>query len=181
MPEDEAFSPAEIELTVFAIDAWQTGLGECRKSDCANALNAAVAFLSIFRALLAEGSSRTAISVLNQARTVSGRAGLRLEAYDGLEAGLLRERLVDIEGEMRLAWESVEAALKFVIASRSDVSARRLLCRIRFGPYNSVRDSVRRPGARNPRKNDAAVDRMCASIREFGFRIRALQHVNFSP
>jgi len=25
--------------------------------------------------------------------------------------------------------------------------------------------------ARNPRKNDAAVDRMCASIREFGFKI----------
>ena len=25
--------------------------------------------------------------------------------------------------------------------------------------------------ARNPRKNDAAADRMCASIREFGFRI----------
>jgi hypothetical protein len=24
--------------------------------------------------------------------------------------------------------------------------------------------------ARNPRKNDAAVDRMCASIREFGFK-----------
>ncbi|MGA3029075.1 MAG: hypothetical protein ABSF98_30435 [Bryobacteraceae bacterium] len=24
---------------------------------------------------------------------------------------------------------------------------------------------------RNPRKNDAAVDRMCASIREFGFKI----------
>jgi len=28
--------------------------------------------------------------------------------------------------------------------------------------------------ARNPRKNDAAVDRMCASIREFGFKIRVL-------
>jgi len=25
--------------------------------------------------------------------------------------------------------------------------------------------------ARNPRKNDAAVDRMCSSIREFGFKI----------
>jgi len=25
--------------------------------------------------------------------------------------------------------------------------------------------------ARNPRKNDAQVDRMCAAIREFGFRI----------
>ena len=25
--------------------------------------------------------------------------------------------------------------------------------------------------ARNPRKNDAAVDRMCGSIREFGFKI----------
>jgi hypothetical protein len=24
--------------------------------------------------------------------------------------------------------------------------------------------------ARNPRKNDAAVDRMCSSIREFGFK-----------
>ena len=24
---------------------------------------------------------------------------------------------------------------------------------------------------RNPRKNDAAVDRMCGSIREFGFKI----------
>src|SRR5579871_5942778 len=28
--------------------------------------------------------------------------------------------------------------------------------------------------ARNPRKNDAAVDRMCASIREFGFKIPCL-------
>jgi ParB-like chromosome segregation protein Spo0J len=28
--------------------------------------------------------------------------------------------------------------------------------------------------ARNPRKNDAAVDRMCSSIREFGFRIPVL-------
>lgn len=26
------------------------------------------------------------------------------------------------------------------------------------------------PYARNPRKNDGAVDRMCASIREFGFK-----------
>jgi ParB-like chromosome segregation protein Spo0J len=28
--------------------------------------------------------------------------------------------------------------------------------------------------ARNPRKNDAAIDRMCASIREFGFKIPCL-------
>jgi ParB-like chromosome segregation protein Spo0J len=28
--------------------------------------------------------------------------------------------------------------------------------------------------ARNPRKNDAAVNRMCASIREFGFKIPVL-------
>jgi hypothetical protein len=28
--------------------------------------------------------------------------------------------------------------------------------------------------ARNPRKNDGAVDRMCASIREFGFKIPVL-------
>ena len=28
--------------------------------------------------------------------------------------------------------------------------------------------------ARNPRKNDAVVDRMCSSIREFGFKIPAL-------
>src|ERR1035438_8676301 len=27
---------------------------------------------------------------------------------------------------------------------------------------------------RNPRKNDAAVDRMCASLREFGFKIPVL-------
>ena len=27
---------------------------------------------------------------------------------------------------------------------------------------------------RNPRKNDSAVDRMCASIREFGFKIPVL-------
>src|SRR2546430_330626 len=27
---------------------------------------------------------------------------------------------------------------------------------------------------RNPRKNDSAVDRMCGSIREFGFKIRVL-------
>src|SRR5215472_4737502 len=30
------------------------------------------------------------------------------------------------------------------------------------------------PYSRNPRKNDAAVDRMCASIREFGFKIPCL-------
>ena len=30
------------------------------------------------------------------------------------------------------------------------------------------------PYARNPRKNDAAVDRMCASIQEFGFKIPVL-------
>jgi len=28
--------------------------------------------------------------------------------------------------------------------------------------------------ARNPRKNDQAVDRMCASLREFGFKIPCL-------
>jgi ParB-like chromosome segregation protein Spo0J len=33
----------------------------------------------------------------------------------------------------------------------------------RFAPY-----------PRNPRKNDAAIDRMCASIREFGFKIPVL-------
>ena len=31
-----------------------------------------------------------------------------------------------------------------------------------------------KPYERNPRKNDAAVDRMCASIREFGFKIPCL-------
>src|SRR6185295_5830853 len=30
------------------------------------------------------------------------------------------------------------------------------------------------PYARNPRKNDAAVDRMCFSIKEFGFKIPCL-------
>src|SRR6516164_5700664 len=30
------------------------------------------------------------------------------------------------------------------------------------------------PYGRNPRKNDAAVDRMCGSIREFGFKIPVL-------
>ena len=32
--------------------------------------------------------------------------------------------------------------------------------------------------ARNPRKNDGAVDRMCASIREFGFKIPVLARSN---
>jgi len=32
--------------------------------------------------------------------------------------------------------------------------------------------------ARNPRKNDAAVDRMCASIREFGFKVPCLVRSN---
>src|SRR5438552_3317037 len=32
--------------------------------------------------------------------------------------------------------------------------------------------------ARNPRKNDAAVDRMCSSIREFGFKIPCLARSN---
>jgi len=30
------------------------------------------------------------------------------------------------------------------------------------------------PYERNPRKNDAAVERMCASLREFGFKIPCL-------
>jgi ParB-like chromosome segregation protein Spo0J len=30
------------------------------------------------------------------------------------------------------------------------------------------------PYSRNPRKNDAAVDRMCGSIREFGFKLPCL-------
>src|ERR1035438_3332171 len=30
------------------------------------------------------------------------------------------------------------------------------------------------PYARNPRKNDAVVDRMCSSIREFGFKVPVL-------
>ena len=30
--------------------------------------------------------------------------------------------------------------------------------------------------ARNPRRNDSAVDRMCSSIREFGFKIPVLAH-----
>jgi DNA modification methylase len=34
------------------------------------------------------------------------------------------------------------------------------------------------PYARNPRKNDAAVDRMCSSIREFGFKIPVLARCN---
>src|SRR5205085_4975379 len=34
------------------------------------------------------------------------------------------------------------------------------------------------PYARNPRKNDTAVDRMAASIREFGFKIPVLARSN---
>jgi ParB-like chromosome segregation protein Spo0J len=34
------------------------------------------------------------------------------------------------------------------------------------------------PYARNPRKNDAVVDRMCGSIREFGFKIPILARSN---
>src|SRR5580693_5477105 len=34
------------------------------------------------------------------------------------------------------------------------------------------------PYERNPRKNDAAVDRMCGSIREFGFKIPVLVRSN---
>jgi len=34
------------------------------------------------------------------------------------------------------------------------------------------------PYDRNPRKNDAAVDRMCGSIREFGFKIPVLARSN---
>jgi hypothetical protein len=32
--------------------------------------------------------------------------------------------------------------------------------------------------ARNPRKNDSAVDRMCSSIREFGFKIPCLVRIS---
>jgi ParB-like chromosome segregation protein Spo0J len=45
-------------------------------------------------------------------------------------------------------------------APRTEIQTRRI---DRFVPY-----------ARNPRKNDAAVDRMCASIRKFGFKIPVL-------
>ncbi|HEX3818808.1 MAG TPA: hypothetical protein VHW45_00665 [Candidatus Sulfotelmatobacter sp.] len=34
------------------------------------------------------------------------------------------------------------------------------------------------PYARNPRKNDGAVDRMCGSIQEFGFKIPCLVRSN---
>ena len=34
------------------------------------------------------------------------------------------------------------------------------------------------PYARNPRKNDPAVDRMCSSIREYGFKIPVLARSN---
>src|ERR1017187_2957476 len=34
------------------------------------------------------------------------------------------------------------------------------------------------PYARNPRKNDGAVDRMCSSIQEFGFKIPCLVRSN---
>jgi hypothetical protein len=34
------------------------------------------------------------------------------------------------------------------------------------------------PYARNPRKNDPGVDRMCGSIREFGFKIPILARSN---
>jgi CheY-like chemotaxis protein len=112
VPDDEALSAAEIELTAFAVDAWQTDSGGCRKYDCADAVNAAVAFLRICRTLLANDSPRAAFSVLNQVSAACERAGLLLETYTGLEAELFRERLRDLEGEMRLAWERIEAALK---------------------------------------------------------------------
>jgi hypothetical protein len=112
VPDDEAFSAAEIELTAFAVDAWQTDAGGCRKNDCADVVNTAVAFLRICRTLLADDSPRTAFSVLNQVRAACERAGFLLETYDGLEAELFRERLRDLEGEMRLIWERIEAALE---------------------------------------------------------------------
>jgi hypothetical protein len=62
--------------------------------------------------LLAGGSPRMAFSALNQARASCEKAGLLLETYEGLEAELLRERLVDIETEMRLAWERLEPMLE---------------------------------------------------------------------
>lgn len=34
--------------------------------------------------------------------------------------------------------------------------------------------------ARNPRKNDAVVDRMCSSIREFGFKIPVLARASYA-
>src|ERR1700757_3595935 len=41
--------------------------------------------------------------------------------------------------------------------------------RFEYWPIERLREYPR-----NPRKNDAAVDRMCASIREFGFKIPCL-------
>src|SRR5438874_10286320 len=40
---------------------------------------------------------------------------------------------------------------------------------IELWPIERLREYIR-----NPRKNDAAVDRMCASIREYGFKIPCL-------
>src|SRR5258708_24449438 len=45
--------------------------------------------------------------------------------------------------------------------------------RIEIWPIDRLREYPR-----NPRKNDAAVDRMCASIREFGFKIPCLARSN---
>ena len=46
--------------------------------------------------------------------------------------------------------------------------------RLRHWRFNSGRSSAFVLYARNPRKNDAAVDRMCSSIREFGFKLPVL-------
>jgi hypothetical protein len=43
---------------------------------------------------------------------------------------------------------------------------------IEYWPIERLVQYPRNP--RNPRKNDAAVDRMCGSIREFGFKIPIL-------
>jgi len=111
-PEGDTLSPAEIELAAVAIDAWQTDFGDWRKSDCANAAKASVAFLRICLALLSDGSTQMALSALGQARASCERAGQLLETYEGPDAERFRDEIIELDNQLRLAWERIEPELK---------------------------------------------------------------------
>ena len=111
-PQGEIFSPAEVELVSVAIDAWQTDFGEWQKTDCANAAKASVAFLRICMALLSDGSTQMAFSALQQARASCEKAGLLLETFGGRDADRFREQLIELDRQLRLAWDSIEPKLE---------------------------------------------------------------------
>lgn len=110
-PEEETLSAAEVELAALATGAWQIDSGDWQEADGADAAKAAVAFLGVCLSLLSEGSTQMALSALNQARTSRERAGLLLETCSGPDAERFRAQLIELDKQLRLAWEKIEPLL----------------------------------------------------------------------